>query len=222
MAAKRTRRAKILWVIFTYTIKVAMLAFRVRIHGRESVPKNGPVILASNHTSYIDPPLLAMAMMPQFISFMAKESLFEVPVLGSFITGLGAFPVRRSKGDRQSIKAALAVLKEEGFLGIFPQGARTLSSEIEIEQGVSLLASQGNAQVVPIGIRGAGKVWVGGRFPIRFPRIEVFFGEAITWDEVVDEGSKGKAARQEFSDALSLRISALAGHDKIEVVHKSR
>ena len=127
MTAERTRRAKILWVAWTYTIKVVMLAFRVRIHGRESVPNTGPVILASNHTSYIDPPLMAMAMMPQVISFMAKESLFKVPVLGTFITWLGAFPVRRQDGDRQSIKTGIALLNEGCFLGIFPQGARTMS-----------------------------------------------------------------------------------------------
>lgn len=223
MSAERTRKAKLLWFIFTHSIKLIIgTIFRVKIHGRDQVPKEGPVILAANHTSYIDPPLIAMTMMPQFISFMAKESLFAVPVLGRAITALGAFPVRRNEGDRQSIKIALSILKEGGFLGIFPQGARKHGPEIEIEQGVSLLASQSKAKVVPIGIRSAGDVWVGGIFPIRFPRIEVFFGEAITWNDVVDPASKGRQARQEFSDALSERISALAGHDRIRDTSISR
>ena len=224
MSVERTRRAKFLWVVFTYSIKLIIgTLFRVRIHGRDRVPKSGPVILAANHTSYIDPPLIAMTMMPQFISFMAKESLFAVPVLGKAITALGAFPVRRHEGDRQSVRTALAVLSSGGFLGIFPQGARKKhGDQIQIEHGVSLLAFQGQAQVVPIGITGADKVWVGGWFPIRFPRIEVFIGEPIHWDDIVHPDSNRKQAREEFSDALSERISALAGHDRLESTSISR
>ena len=84
--------------------------WRLHVHGAERVPLSGPLIVACNHVSYFDPPALGVAM-PRPIHYMAKQELFDIPVLGRVITWLNAFPVDRSRGDRAAIKRSLQVLQ---------------------------------------------------------------------------------------------------------------
>ena len=97
------------------------LFWRFRVVDAANVPLDGPLILACNHMSYFDPPALgAAATRP--VTYMAKQELFKIPVLGPIITGLGAFPVDRSRGDVAAIKTAIGVLERGTCLGIFPEG----------------------------------------------------------------------------------------------------
>ena len=146
--------------------------FRVRISGRENIPANGPVILASNHLSLLDPPLLG-SYATRRVRFMAKEELFANPLLGTIIKELGAFPVRRASADRQAIKTGLAILDEGGVMAIFPEGTRSLSGEVgKAMPGVLMLAAKSGAAIVPVAISGTNQLsahnW--------FPRFSIRFG----------------------------------------------
>lgn len=128
------------------------LLFRLRIEGREHLPPSGPVILYANHGSWLDIPLLGAAS-NRIIRFMAKAELFRVPVLGALIRFLGAFPVHRGEADRQAVKQALAILKEGGVLGIFPEGTRSKTGQIgRAEPGTAYLLWKSGAIAVPVGI----------------------------------------------------------------------
>jgi 1-acyl-sn-glycerol-3-phosphate acyltransferase len=120
------------------------------IQGLENMPDEGPVILAINHISLWDP-LVAASSLPRKVSFMAKEELFSIPVLGKIFSKLGAFPVKRGRGDMNAIRQSLTILKEGGVLGLFPEGTRSKNGEIQKGlPGMVLLMEKSKASVVPI------------------------------------------------------------------------
>jgi 1-acyl-sn-glycerol-3-phosphate acyltransferase len=124
------------------------------IQGVENMPAEGPVILAINHQSIWDP-LVAASSLPRKVSFMAKEELFSIPVLGKIFSKLGAFPVKRGQGDMNAIRQSLAILKEGRVLGLFPEGTRSKTGEIQKGlPGMVLLMEKSKASVVPIKVFG--------------------------------------------------------------------
>ena len=159
---------------------VFTLFFRARVSGVENIPANGPVILASNHLSLIDPPLVG-AFSTRPARFMAKEELFAHPLFGTIIKALGAFPVRRASADRQAIKNGLAILDEGGVMAIFPEGTRSLNGEVgKAMPGVLMLAAKSGAAIVPIALGGTNLIsrqnW--------FPRVSIRFGIPYQLPEV--------------------------------------
>jgi len=120
------------------------------IQGMENMPAEGPVILAINHISIWDP-LVAASSLPRKVSFMAKEELFSIPVLGKIFLKVGAFPVKRGQGDMNAIRQSLAILKEGRVLGLFPEGTRSKTGKIQKGlPGMVLLMEKSKASVVPI------------------------------------------------------------------------
>jgi 1-acyl-sn-glycerol-3-phosphate acyltransferase len=157
------------------TIKLMMMTiWRARATGVENVPKTGPLIIACNHVSYLDPPGMG-CFAGRRISYMAKKELFNIPILGPAIAAVGAYPVDRKGSARSAIKNSLEVLKAGGAVGIFPEGTRNASGENEPQAGVALLASLSKAPVVPACIVGSdrasklGKIKVAFGPPLRLP-----------------------------------------------------
>ncbi len=172
--------------------------WRFRTIDAHLVPRDGPLIVACNHVSYLDPPALGVAA-PRQIAYMAKTELFAIPVLGALIDGLGAFPVDRSRGDVAAIKAAAKVLERGAALGIFPEGTRNLKGDVRPQMGVALLASLSGATVVPAYVNGSAEAK-------RLRRITVAFGEPLRFEA-------GRQARREalakWTDELMRRIYEL-------------
>lgn len=139
------------------TIRTIMrVVWRAKATGVENVPKDGPLIVACNHVSYLDPPGMG-CFAGRRISFMAKKELFRIPVLGPGIAAVGAYPVDRKGSARSAIKASLEVLRAGGAVGIFPEGTRNLTGEVEPQGGAALLASLSKAPVVPACIVGSDR-----------------------------------------------------------------
>ena len=163
----------LLQAFFTFFFQVF---FRAEIIGRENLPAEGGVILAANHMSNWDPPLLA-TFLSRPVSYMAKKELFEVPVLKQIIRSCYSYPVKRGAADRGAIKAALQALKEGRCIGLFPEGTRSRDGKIhKAEGGVALLAALGNVPVVPAAILGTDRIFSRGIF---FPKLTVIFGEPL-------------------------------------------
>jgi len=172
--------------------------WRLKVHGAERVPLDGPLIVASNHVSYFDPPALGVAL-PRPLSYMAKRELFEIPVLGSVIARLHAFPVDRSRGDVAAIKRCVRMLGDGAAVGIFPEGTRNRDGSLPAQMGVSLLAALSGAPVLPAFISGTAHA-------NRLARIDVAFGEPF-----VLVGTR-KAAREDLAkgaDEVMARVFAL-------------
>lgn len=133
----------------------------LRFSGLENVP-DGPVILACNHASYMDPVLVSLALAEpgRQVRWMAWDALFRVPVLSFLIRKLGAFPVMPDRPDRSALDAAVEILREGGIVGIFPEAGRTPDGAFQsAKPGFAALAVRGGAAVVPVVIRGSFEAW---------------------------------------------------------------
>lgn len=158
------------------------LYHRWKVEGQEKVPLKGPVILASNHTSFLDPPLIGAAV-NRPVWFIAKAELFHPAPLGWLLRKLGAYPVRRGEGDRALLRWALETLDAGEALVIFPEGTRSPDGRLQAPQpGIGLITLKSKAPVVPVGIIGAYEampakayfpkpkpLWVRIGFPLLFP-----------------------------------------------------
>ena len=179
---------------------IATALFRYRVIGAEKVPRSGGVIIAANHISNFDPPLLGIGV-PRPVSYMAKKELFALPVLGPLLPHLHAFPVDRQAGGTAALRASLRMLKDGRCVGIFPEGGRNVSGTNEEKAGAAFLAAASGAPVVPAAI-------VGTRSLRPFRRITVVFGDPlrIERNRKSDEGDLEKGAAEIMS-----RIRALEG-----------
>jgi glycerol-3-phosphate dehydrogenase (NAD(P)+) len=159
-----------------------LVYLRMRRIGREHIPARGPVILASNHRSFLDPFMIAtMARRPMY--YVAKKELFQNPVVSWFLSRLGAFPVDRGASDTEMMETAKAILDRGDIVLIFPEGTRIRPGSLGTpHRGVGRLALESGAPVVPVAIFGTEAVRRGFRIrprkvriragqPLRFPRV---------------------------------------------------
>ena len=155
-----------------------LFCFRTKVIGKVNVPKDGAMILAVNHKSYLDPVMAALHC-PRRLTFMAKSELFKNPLFGWLIKRLGAFPVQRGKGDVGAIKSAFAILKEGHTMLIFPQGRREKQDERgKAHSGVAMIAQRMKCPVIP--------VWISGKYRW-MNKITVSFGEPISLEEYYEK-----------------------------------
>ena len=132
--------------------------FRGRVYGAHLVPKSGPMIIVANHGSYFDPPFLSVSMRRP-VAFMAKDELFQVPVLKQTIALYGAYPVKRGAGDRGAIRSAIAMLKEGWLVGVFLDGTRTSDGRVQNPKlGAALIAVKAQVPILPVSIWGTHKI----------------------------------------------------------------
>lgn len=155
------------------------ILFRLRSIGVENIPQHGPVVLCSNHISNFDPPLLGTRV-PRKVHFMAKAELFEIPGFATLIKLLGAFPVKRGGVSKESIRAALQLLKDGKVLCVFPEGSRKNPSPIG-KKGAATFALRSGALVVPLAI-------IGDYRPFR--RMTVVYGKPLDLSEFADGSSE--------------------------------
>lgn len=168
-----------IYAVCKVILKIIFKIFiRLEVHGTENIPKNGPVVVASNHLSLLDPPVIGTAASRK-VHFMAKQELF-VPILGYIYKILGAFPVKRGGADRAAIKHGIEILQSNKVLAIFPEGTRSKTGKLgKAEPGALMMASKANAVIVPtcvIGtdIKRCGKLW---------PKVKVCFGKPLYFPE---------------------------------------
>jgi 1-acyl-sn-glycerol-3-phosphate acyltransferase len=148
--------------------------YRVKVIGKENFPKNGGVLLCTNHIDNLDPPVVGMTC-PRPVHFMAKQELFEAPILKSVLPKVNAFPVKRGMSDRQALRNALSILKSGNVVGLFPEGTRSEDGKLrEGLAGAGFFALKGDAHVLPCAIIGPYKP---------FTRLKVVYGKPIDMAE---------------------------------------
>jgi 1-acyl-sn-glycerol-3-phosphate acyltransferase len=177
------------------------------VRGHEHVPKTGPVLIAPNHLSFLDPPLMGCALeRPGW--FMAKAELFRVPGFRWLITKMHAYPVKRGVADRAAMKRTLDYLRNGEVVCVFPEGKRSIDGTLgQIEIGIGLLAVKTGAVIVPAAIRGTDKMLPRSGKRLYPAKIRVQFAPPIP----VPGGIEGRAER-EVCQALAdqVRDSLLA------------
>ena len=177
---------------------IVRATFRFRVVGAEKVPQTGGLVVAANHVSNFDPPILGIAL-PRPVSYMAKKELFAMPVVKQLIPRLNAFPVDRQAGGTAALRAALRMLKEGRCVGIFPEGGRNVTGTNEEKAGAAFLAAASGVPVVPAAIVGTRKLRP-------FGRVSVVFGEPIT---VRRERQSDGAAVEKGAAEIMQRIRTL-------------
>lgn len=173
------------------------LLFRLEASGIEHVPKDGGVVLCSNHISLLDPPAIGI-LLKRRIRFMAKAELFNIPVFGAGIKALGAFPVKRNGVGKETIRTAFQLLQDGDIMGIFPEGTRTTDQSGAAKKGAAMIALRSGAAVVPVAIIGSYKL---------FRKTRVVYGLPIDMSDLLEQ--KGSDVLETATDRIMNQINCL-------------
>jgi 1-acyl-sn-glycerol-3-phosphate acyltransferase len=192
--------------------------FRWRVFNPERVPRTGPVILAANHASFIDPPLVGSGL-TRDINYLARESLFRFPVVGAILRSWNAVPVDRDGGGAKGLKIILGRLLAGGGIILFPEGTRTKDGNLQpARSGIGLTVIKSNAPVVPVRVFGTFAAY--GRNH-KFPRpkkVAVKYGAPMNFEKLRAEAkvcskSRLKEIYQEVADEIMAAIAKLEPHE---------
>jgi len=196
--------------LFHYLLRVVYdLAFRGEVIGLENLPAQGGFLLAANHASFIDPPLIGCQVGRQ-IAYFARKTLWKRGFSSWWLDAVGAIPVDRDGGqDVSAIKRVLKALKEERGLILFPEGTRTPDGRFQpAKPGVGFIACKTQVPVVPVRIIGSFEAWgKGGNLKLGTP-VSVVFGVALP-PSFYDEPTAGKDRAQIASDRIMRAITRL-------------
>jgi 1-acyl-sn-glycerol-3-phosphate acyltransferase len=193
--------ADLTWAVGRPTIGLAAtLGSRLKVYGKERVPRDGGIVVASNHFSWLDPAVLGVAS-PRVVYYMAKIEAHRVPGFGTFIRAFGCFPVRRGESDREAVRTMRRIVVEGKALGLFVEGTRQRSGVPGVVQpGAAMVALQEEVPLVPVAIHGS-QWWKPGSLQ----PVSVAWGEPMALDGL----PKGGKGYKETSSLLQAEIRRL-------------
>ena len=182
---------------------------KFEVVGKEHMPLEEPVILASNHLNNVDPPMIALAIRPRYPMYMAKQEMVSWPILGPAFRAFGAFPVQRGKADLSALRAASEVVHSGALLVMFPEGTRSRTGGLTRgHPGTGLIALRTGAPVLPVAVTGSegiGWPWIFLK-PRSVRHITVTIGEPFRLPPV---GRVNTEAAVQATDTIMRRIAAL-------------
>ncbi len=191
------------------------LYFRIRGEGQEEIPREGPLILAANHSSLLDPIAIGVVC-PRQIAAIAKEELWSSWFLRWWLNRMEATPIRRGESDSGSLRAALEVLGHGKALLVFPEGTRSRDGTIgSMKAGVGLLARRSRAPVVPIYVSGTFLALPRNKVFPRPARVRVCFGRALT-TEALDRIPSDRGGYEQIVHYVEESIHRMAEKENIK------
>jgi 1-acyl-sn-glycerol-3-phosphate acyltransferase len=194
------------------------VCFRVKVEGRENVPKRGPVILASNHRSFLDSIFIPLVIRRR-VTFVAKAEYFDDKRVAWFFRGVGQIPIRREGGSasERALQSAMDVLGDGGVFGIYPEGTRTRDGKLHRgHTGVARLALRCGAPIIPIGLVGTDDVQpIDSKLPRLFRTVRIRFGEPIELDHYQGHHDD-KLALRDVTDEVMYEIGQLCGYEYVD------
>ena len=199
------------FVIYNLTRFIARVFFRFRVIHPERVIQEGPVILAMNHQSYLDPPFAGIGCQ-RAIYFLARKTLRDIPLLGWILPKLNVIFVDQEGSDRSALKAVIRILRENQGALVFPEGSRTLDGNLQPPQpGIGLVIAKTRAPVVPMRIFGAHEALPRGGGKLRFCPVTIVVGEPLRFTAADLEGNN-----REIYPRLSQRVMDAIAALKLE------
>ncbi len=178
----------------------------------DNVPKTGPVIIAPNHVSYLDPPTAGSGYR-RVTHFMAKQELFKIPVLGWLIKAVGSFPVKQHSADRAALRTALDLLAKGEVVCIFPEGTRSLDGKLlPAQAGIGMVALKSRAPVVPVALIGTDRVLPPHSSFFHFAKVKVVYGKPLTFDDLYESGMDREAVEEVGRRIMSAISDLLEKH----------
>lgn len=198
----------IYWIHWLFAGSAFRGLFGMRVIGAENLITEGPVLIASNHQSFLDPPLVGNLYKDEMI-FLARKTLF-VGYFKWLYPRLNAIPVDQDRPDMSSLKTIIRKLKEGHRVLVFPEGARTLDGHIgEAAPGIGLIAVKSGAVIQPVRISGAREALPRGSARIKFARITVTVGEPIRLTPEELKNAAGKEGYEKITERIMNAIAAL-------------
>jgi len=195
------------WIVYSLARLFFKIFFRLRVFGLEHF-RPGSGIIAANHCSNYDPPVLSISC-PEEVHFLAKQSLFRIPLLGKLIRILNSHPVAGLGNDTQTFRQVLQLLQERKKVLLFPEGTRSLDGSLQpLERGLSFIVKKAKCPIFPCYIKGTFLAWPPGRgFPKLFGKISCVFGTPIEWSDF--EELDKKEAEKEITERTSKAFKEL-------------
>lgn len=195
---------RLTWVFLNL---LARLLFGLRVRGRDRVPMSGGLIIASNHISYCDPPIVGSGV-PREVHFLAKEELFRNPVFAGLIRSYNAIPLKRSVGDMGAVRKAVRLIKQGRAVLMFPEGTRSLSGRLlKAKAGVGMISAMTSAPVVPVYVEGTNDL---SSAVLRRQKLSVSFAEPVMPSDFECEAGDERDQYQKITDEVMRRIASLA------------
>ena len=203
------------WGIKVVLTPILRLGYRVRIEGREHIPKRGPVILAANHRSFMDSLFLPLVIRRR-VTFVAKAEYFDSKKTAWFFRGVGQIPIRREGGSasERALSSATEVLETGGVFGIYPEGTRTRDGYLHRgHTGVARLALRTGAPIVPVGMIGTDEIQAtDAKLPRFFRDVTIRFGRPIPLGHYLGREDERIVLRQ-ITDEVMFEIQQLSGYE---------
>jgi 1-acyl-sn-glycerol-3-phosphate acyltransferase len=192
--------------LFCQVVFCVWLRFRAR--GMEKLPTPGGALLLVNHQSYLDPLLVGLHL-TRPVSFLARDSLFRVPVVGWMLRNTYVMPINREAASTSSLREAIRRLEHGFYVGIFPEGTRSVTGEVgELKPGFLALMRRADVPIYPVGIAGAYQALPKGAWFLRPGKVRVVYGDAFTREELSRASRKPKRGAV-LSDASQKRSIAI-------------
>lgn len=180
------------WASAQFLLRLVFTAWlRYRARGVEKIPASGGGLILANHQSFLDPFLVGLPL-SRPVSYLARDSLFRVPVVGWILRKTYVIPINREAATTTSIKAAVERMRHGFLVGIFPEGTRSGDGTVgPFKPGFVALVRRGKVPVYPVGVAGAHEAMPRGRFLLRPRRVTVVFGDPLTPDEIARYSARG-------------------------------
>lgn len=213
-AKKRIRRKKKLapmkwsYALIYHSVRAFFrLFYRLRIYGLSHF-KPGAAIIAANHTSFFDPPVISVSC-PEEVHFLARESLFRIPLLGRLIRILNTHPVARDSSDASTFRQLIQLLQQREKVILFPEGKRSNDGKLQpLEKGLSFLVYKAHCSILPVYVSGTREAWNrSSKFPRLFGKISCVFGSPIEWQEF--EELEKREAMGKITERTEIAIRSL-------------
>ncbi len=184
-----------------------LLWHRLRIRGAENIPDRGGVLLASNHASFLDPPVVGVGYRGRPVHFMARDTLWNSKFGSWWMDHVGCIPVSRGTGDIKALKLTIKALKEGKAVSMFPEGTRTEDGELQAAKGgIGFIIEKSGCVVVPAYIDGTYKAHPKGTKFIKPCKVTVTYGKPITQEDFKALGT-GRAAYDDYAKLIMQRIA---------------
>ena len=197
------------WYLLGYSLSktLAKTFFNYRLIGAENIIEEGPCIIAANHCSYLDPPLVGVAC-KRAIHYLARKSLLDVPILGPILPELNVIPVDQKNADRSALMGAIRVIRNGGAVLIFPEGTRSPDGNLQPAQpGIGMIVAKTGAPVVPVRISGSFEAFPRGASWPHLAPVRISVGPALYFEgSEADERGLYQKTSDRIMDAIAVGV----------------
>ena len=211
-------------IIYTGSSILGKICFNIfgklEVNGEKSVIPFGPLIVAVNHVSIADVPILN-AIFPRRLWFLAKKEIFKNKLASSFLYSFGAYPINRFALDRKALDWAYNLLAKDEVITLFPEGSRSPNGRLKkAHNGIAYLASKTQAPIQPVTIIGTERINTLWKIPFPFCKIQVNIGDPFTLPVI--EGTLTKSILDHFTEMIMLRLTQILPRERHGYYHKNK